>query len=33
LTANEMDRHLAALEHDANSGDVYAVLTGVTGDR
>ena len=26
LTAGEMDRHLAALEHDANSGDVYAVL-------
>jgi FkbM family methyltransferase len=27
LTAEEMDRHLAALPHEANSGDVYAVLT------
>jgi FkbM family methyltransferase len=26
LTTGEMDRHLAALEHDANSGDVYAIL-------
>ncbi|HZM48296.1 MAG TPA: FkbM family methyltransferase [Burkholderiales bacterium] len=26
LTANEMERHLAALEHEANSGDVYAAL-------
>ena len=24
LTAKEMDRHLASLEHEANSGDVYA---------
>jgi FkbM family methyltransferase len=26
LTPQEIDRHLAALGHDANSGDVYAVL-------
>ena len=26
LTAGEMERHLAGLEHDANSGDVYAVV-------
>ena len=26
LTAIEMDRHLASLPHEANSGDVYAVL-------
>jgi FkbM family methyltransferase len=28
LSAQEMDRHLAALPHEANSGDVYAVLGG-----
>ena len=26
LTEKEMDRHLAALPHEANSGDVYAIL-------
>jgi FkbM family methyltransferase len=26
LTANEMERHLASLPHEANSGDVYAIL-------
>ena len=26
LTAQEMDRHLAAVPHETNSGDVYAVL-------
>ena len=28
LNAQEMDRHLASLEHAANSGDVYAILKG-----
>lgn len=26
LAANEMERHLASLPHEANSGDVYAIL-------
>ena len=32
LTAKEMDRHLASLRHEANSGDVYGILKG-RGDQ
>ena len=32
LMPKDMEAHLAALPHEANSGDVYAVLESVTGD-
>jgi FkbM family methyltransferase len=31
LTAKEMDHHVASLQHEANSGDVYAILKSSSG--